>query len=118
MEARNVDKAEEVRQFPHGHSEIVEVGGASLQRATFEAGWRWSTDIKPIAGTDSCQVHHVGYVLSGRMKLEMDDGAAAEVGPGDVFDIPPGHDGWVLGDEECVLLDWGPGVAGYAKSTS
>jgi uncharacterized cupin superfamily protein len=69
--------------------------------------WRWSVNVKPIAGTDSCQVDHLGYVLEGRMALRMDDGTEREFGPGDAFHVPPGHDAWIIGDEACVLLDLG-----------
>ena len=66
---------------------------------TFEPGWRWSEHVKPLSGTDSCQVEHIGYVLKGRMKVVMDGGEELEVGPGDVFHMPPGHDAWIVGDE-------------------
>lgn len=69
--------------------------------------------VKPIAGTDSCQVRHLGYVVSGRMKIVMDDGAEIEIGPGEVCDIPPGHDAWTVGEDACVLVDFG-GLEGYA----
>ena len=76
-------------------------------RGTFEAGWRWSEHVKPLAGTDSCQVQHIGYVLEGRMRVLMNDGEGIEVAPGDVFNMPPGHDAWIVGDAACVILDFG-----------
>jgi hypothetical protein len=72
-----------------------------------EPGWKWSNNVKPIAGTDSCQVSHLGYCISGGMKIYADDGTEAEIGPGDVFAIHPGHDAEVTGDEPCVALDFG-----------
>jgi hypothetical protein len=82
--------------------------------ASFEPGWRWSNDVKPIAQTDTCQANHFFYCVSGRMNVVMDDGTEGEVGPGDVAVIGPGHDAWVVGDEACVTVDWG-GSPGYAK---
>jgi class 3 adenylate cyclase len=73
---------------------------------TYEPGWRWSVDVKPIAGTDACGYHHVGVTLQGRLRIQMGDGTELEIGPGDVFEIPPGHDAWVLGDTPWVSVDW------------
>ena len=82
----------------------------------FEPGWRWSTDVKPIAGTQSCELPHFLYVVSGRMRVLMDDGREVELRPGDVASIPPGHDAEVLGDEPCVTVDLGEEEdADYAK---
>ncbi|HWI22562.1 MAG TPA: cupin domain-containing protein [Baekduia sp.] len=115
LQSKRFDSPDEVRPFQgHGHVDLVEMNTGSVGRGTFEPGWRWSTDVKPLAGTDSCQVDHVGYVVSGRMKVVMDDGDEREVGPGDVFHMPPGHDAWTLGDDACVLLDFG-GLEGYAR---
>ena len=80
----------------------------------FEPGWKWSVNVKPIAGTDSCQVSHVGYCLSGRMTIFMDDGTTAEITAGQAVAIPPGHDAEVTGDEECVFVDFGE-ISEYAK---
>ena len=82
--------------------DIVNLGEVTVGRAVFEPGWRWSENVKPIVGTDSCQVPHVGYVVSGRMVVRMDDGTEHEFGPGDAGTIPPGHDAWIEGDEACV----------------
>ncbi|HEX5939749.1 MAG TPA: cupin domain-containing protein [Dehalococcoidia bacterium] len=115
-EKKNFSSPDEVRRFQgKGQADMVNVGGRLVGRATYEPGWRWSQHVKAIAGTDSCQVSHLGYVLNGRLRVTMDDGTAAEVGPGDVFAIPPGHDGEVVGDETCVILDFGE-VSGYARS--
>ena len=92
--------------------DVVTLGDFTLGRGVFEPGWRWSNDVKPIAGTDSCQVHHTGFCLSGQMTIKPDDGEEITIGPGDVIDLDPGHDAWTVGDEPCVLLD--TGVAAYA----
>jgi quercetin dioxygenase-like cupin family protein len=93
----------------------VNVGGNTVLYSTFEPGWRWSLHVKPLAGTGSCQASHLMYIVSGRMAVVMDDGTTGEVGPGDVVAIAPGHDGWVVGNEACVAVDFG-GYAQYAKS--
>ena len=80
----------------------------------FEPGWRWSQHVKPIAGTDSRQTAHLGYVLSGRMHIVMDDGSEGECGPGEAVYIAPGHDAWTVGDQACVMVDFGQ-IASYAK---
>ena len=116
IEAKSFDSPDEVRQFQdHGHVDLIKVGDHTIGRATFEPGWKWSNDVKPIAGTDSCQTYHLGYILSGRMKITMDDGSEAEAGPGEILAIEPGHDAEVVGDEPCVFVDFGD-VEQYAKS--
>jgi mannose-6-phosphate isomerase-like protein (cupin superfamily) len=105
---------DEVRSFDKGRMDVVTLDNVTVGKATFEPGWRWSEAVKPIAGTDSCQVPHVGYVISGRMKVVMDDGAEMECGPNDALVIPPGHDAWIVGDEPCVILDFA-GADEYAK---
>ncbi|WP_031076555.1 cupin domain-containing protein [Streptomyces sp. NRRL WC-3742] len=113
---RNFDDPEEVRPFEDGKGELrlVNLDAGPVGRAVFEPGWQWSKHIKPIAKTDSCQAAHAGYVVSGRMKVVMDDGQQADYGPGDFMVCPPGHDAWVLGDDACVIVDW-QGFADYAK---
>lgn len=110
------DSPEEVRPFQDGKGqlELLNLEGGPVGRATFQPGWKWSEHIKPIAGTDSCQAAHLGYVISGRMKIVMDDGQQEEFGPGDVMVCPPGHDAWIVGDETCVVVDW-QGFSDYAK---
>jgi quercetin dioxygenase-like cupin family protein len=109
------DAPDEVRPFvDKGHADVVRVGGAPVGRGIFEPGWKWSSHVKPIAKTPSCQAEHVGYVIQGRMKIVMDDGTEADLGPGDFFSIPSGHDAWVLGNERCELLDFA-GFEDYAK---
>ena len=117
LDAKSLDAADERRPFQGdtGHMDVVNLdGGIVVGRGTFKPGWRWSEHVKPLAGTHSCQVPHLGYVISGRMTVRMDDGTEATVSPGDVCNIPPGHDAWTEGDEDCVLLDFG-GLQGYAQ---
>ncbi len=115
MEVKSFDSPDEVRQFEgNGKADVVTIGGRAVGRGTFEPGWRWSENVKPIAGTDSCQTSHLGYVMSGRMRVKMDDGTEQEVGPGNVVAIPPGHDAETVGDEPCVMLDFGE-FGDYAK---
>ncbi len=117
LEVKTVDKPDERRDFPRGHLEAVHLSGLDFAIGTFEPGWRWSESVAPIAGTESCEVHHNGYVVQGRMHLLMDDGGEGEVGPGDVFVCPPGHDAWVVGDEQVIVYDFAGGMAtDYAKA--
>ena len=111
---KNLAKPDETRKFPKGKMDVVTIGDLTFGKATFEPGWKWSECVKPIAGTKSCMVHHNGYVVSGRMQIRMDDGKEVEVGPGDVFVCPPGHDAWITGKEPCVVFDVS-GAATYAK---
>jgi quercetin dioxygenase-like cupin family protein len=114
LQGKSLDSPDETRSFDHGKMDVVELGNVTVGRAQFEPGWRWSEHVKPIAGTDSCEVPHVGYVISGRMGIAMDDGQEQEVGPGEAVVIPPGHDAWIVGDEPCVILDFS-GADEYAK---
>jgi quercetin dioxygenase-like cupin family protein len=114
LASKSLDSPDEVREFAsHGRVEVVNLPSGPVGKGTFEPGWRWSEHVKPLAGTDSCEVPHVGYVISGRMKIVMDDGAEKEAAPGDVVHIDPGHDAWTVGEEPCVLVDFG-GLQGYA----
>lgn len=107
---------DEVRQFTQdmGRTELLEIGGRMVGRSTCEPGWKWSMHIKPITQTDTCEAFHLGMILSGEMRIEMSDGRQTILRTGDVFEIPPGHDAEVLGDEACVLVDFGD-IAEYAK---
>jgi mannose-6-phosphate isomerase-like protein (cupin superfamily) len=116
LQSRNLDNPDETRKFTHGEIGVVTVAGAVVGRAVFQPGWRWSEDVKPIAGTESCEAAHTGYIISGRMHVTMDDGAEGDLGPGDAFVIPPGHDAWIVGDEACVALDWSA-AEDYAKAS-
>jgi hypothetical protein len=115
VDCRSFSAPAEVRTFEKGKVELVNIGGATIGRATFEPGWKWSTCIKPLAKTDSCQVAHFGYQLSGTMIIRMDDGAETTTRAGDVVNIPPGHDGWVVGNEPVIFFDF-QGMVDYAKS--
>jgi quercetin dioxygenase-like cupin family protein len=107
LEAKNLGSPDETRPFAgKGKAEVVTLGGQTIVRATFEPGWRWSENVKPIAKTDSCQAAHTGYIISGRMHIKMDDGTERDIGPGDAFVCAPGHDAWIVGNEACVALDF------------
>ncbi len=110
---KRFDNADETRKFEKGIFELVKFGGMALGRASYDRGWKWSQHVGPIVGTESCQVQHVGILLSGRVMVAMDDGSESELGPGDLFYIPPGHDSWVVGDEPYVSLHL-LGAADYA----
>jgi len=114
-EHRSFDKADEVREFPHGAAEILRVGDSEIGRLVLQPGWRWSNDVKPIAGTDMCEAPHFQYHVSGRLAIQMDDGTEFIAGPGDVTSLPSGHDAWVIGDEPAVVVDW-YGASNYAKA--
>lgn len=111
------EHSSDIRPFAEGMGEMsmVDLDGMAVGKAQFRPGWRWSDHVRPIAGTDSCQVAHAGYLLSGRMTVRMDDGTEVTFDPGDVMVAAPGHDAWVVGDEPCVLLDW-QGALTYARS--
>jgi hypothetical protein len=117
VEVKSFDSPDETRPFEgNGKADVVQLGGKTIGRGVFEPGWRWSENVKPIAKTDSCQVSHLGYVISGRMGVKMDDGSEMEIGPGSAFAIPPGHDAWTIGDEPCIAVDFGE-FGEYAKRT-
>jgi len=112
----NLDRDGEVREFKaHGRAVITSAGAAALTKGTFEPGWKFSTDIGPLVGTKTCQTRHLGYVLSGTMHVVMDDGGEVDIRPGDLFDLPAGHDAWVVGDETVVMVDTSPEATRYAK---
>lgn len=111
---KNLDAPDETQTFPYGSSVTVRLGDLLIGRIVCEPGWHWEEQIKPIAGTESCQFHHVGVGLSGELRFRMDDGTEFSVVEGDIFDIPPGHDVWVVGDEPSVSIMWG-GWRGFGK---
>jgi hypothetical protein len=115
LQKKNFGAPDEIRPMADGSRvEILRIGDGVVGKATFQPGWRWSLHVKPKAGTDSCQAAHLIYIVSGRQKVVMDDGSELEFGPGDVAAIPPGHDGFVVGDEPCVFLDFA-GMEHYAE---
>jgi class 3 adenylate cyclase len=106
LQRRRFTDSTDVRRFPHGRVEVVEMDDHVVGQMVYEPGWRWSVDVKPISGTDSCQYHHLGYTVSGRLRAQMPDGTELEIGPHEIFEIPPGHDAWVVGDEPWVGVDF------------
>lgn len=105
---------DEVRRPAKATIEVANVAGGEIGRFTFEPGWRWSEGIEPVAGTDTCQTDHLGYLVSGRLHVECDDGTTSDMEAGTVYRIPPGHDAWVIGDEPPVLVEF-QGAASFAK---
>lgn len=105
MRKKNLSRPDEVRPVGRGHLEFVEVGDSAVGRITYQPGWRWSEDLQPLVGTDRCEIRHVGVVLSGHLHVEMADGSSLELLPNDVYDVPMGHDAWVVGDEPYVSID-------------
>jgi len=113
-EHKTFSKPDETRDFPHGRAEILNTADGAIGRLVFEPGWRWSNDVKPLAGTASCEAPHFQYHVSGRLAIRMDDGTEFIAGPGDVTSLPSGHDAWVVGDEPVVTIDW-YGASTYAR---
>jgi class 3 adenylate cyclase len=115
LQAKSLGAPDEVRNFPNGRLEIFTLDDVIIGRTVFQPGWHWATDVKPIAGTTSCQYHHLGVCVSGRLGLRMDDGTTFEIGANTVFDIPAGHDGWVIGDEPWETYDFA-GMRAFARA--
>ena len=115
-ELKSFGKPDEVRTFPAGKLELLNIGGATVARAVFEPGWRWSESVKPIAKTDSCKAPHFQYHVSGVLRCRMDDGTEFDCRPGDVTSVPEGHDAWVVGNEPVVVVDF-QGMLDYARGT-
>ncbi len=113
---KRFDKPDETVSLPNFSANIVVLGETYVAKHVFQPGWRWSKDIKPVVGTPSCQFHHVGVAFSGRMQVIMDDGAERTLGPGDAFDIPSGHDAFILDDEPFVTIEF-RGGADFARPT-
>jgi len=114
LQRRRFDESEDVRITGRGRVEIVELDDRVVGKLIWNPGWRWSVDVKPIAGTQWCQSHHFGYSVSGRLRVQMNDGVELEIGPNEVFEIPPGHDAWVLGEEAFVTVDF-EAMRGFAR---
>ena len=117
MDVKGFGAPDEVRTFEKGRVELVKVGGVMIGRGIFEPGWKWSTHVKPLAKTKSCEAPHFQYQISGTMKIVMDDGTTRECKAGDVSLLPTGHDAWVVGNEPVVVGDF-QGMADYAKQAS
>jgi class 3 adenylate cyclase len=103
---KSLDDPDEVVELPGVRAEIVDLGDVTVGRLVNEPGWRWSTHVRPTVGGEWCQARHVGIILSGRLGIEFADGSSVSFGPGDVFDIPPGHDGYTIGDEPVLQVEW------------
>jgi class 3 adenylate cyclase len=118
MRGKSFDQPDEVRTFPHGIGTFIDLESLALGRAVLEPGWRWSSDIKPLVGTEQCEMHHLHVLVSGRIAFQMTGGELREFAPNDVMDIPPGHDAWVVGDEPVVILDVAGNSADFGMPTS
>jgi class 3 adenylate cyclase len=114
LQSKCFDEPDEVVSLPNLAGQIVVLGEAYVGRYVHKPGWRWSKDVKPLVGTPSCQYHHQGFVLSGQVHLTTDDGAQRTLGPGEAFNIPPGHDAYVVGDEPCITVEF-RGARDWAK---
>jgi class 3 adenylate cyclase len=114
---KRLDEPDQIREFPHGYGSVVRVGSLAIGRGVLEPGWRWSLHVGPQAGTASCQIHHLQLLLSGRFGVRMNSGEEVELRAGDVFEVPPGHDSWVIGDEPAVLLDFYGHIEDFAMPT-
>src|ERR671932_1487233 len=102
---KSLDNPDETRDFKQGKLQTATLGDFKVARAILQPGWKWSEHVKPLAQTDSCQVRHTGYVVSGQMKVVMDDRSEADLAPGDAYVIEPGHDAWIVGEEPFVGVD-------------
>jgi len=114
LQKKSLSRPDDSRSFDKGKVELVTVNDVTFGRATLRPGWKWSTCVKPMAHTESCEASHLQYHVSGRLHVVMDDGSEQDYGPGDISYIPPGHDAWVVGDEAVVLVDIS-GMKDYAK---
>ncbi len=113
-EIKNFNKPDETREMPFGKLEVINVGGKFAGKTTFQPGWKWSDSVKPVAKTHSCEFTHLLYVISGKMRVRMDDGLELDCNAGDICHIPPGHDAWVVGTEAVISIDFNENT-NYAK---
>lgn len=114
MEVKSLNVPDEIRTFDKGKLELVKIGGATVGRGVFQPGWRWSTSVKPLVKTNSCEAPHFQYHVSGILHVVMDDGTEKDCKAGDVSLLPTGHDAWVVGNEPVVVVDF-QGMVDYAK---
>ena len=114
-ECKDFHKPDEVREFPKGRLELIKIGGATVGRAVFEPGWKWSTSLQPIVKSRSCEAPHFQYHVSGVLRIRMDDGSEFDCRAGDISLLPSGHDAWVVGDKPAIVVDF-QGMIDYAKS--
>ncbi len=116
LEHVSFEKPDEVREGTNWRMELVNLaGGAQVGRISLQPGWKWSNDVKPVAGTDLCMAPHQQYMVSGHIHVEMSDGTELDAGPGEITSLPPGHDAWVVGDEPVVALEF-ESADTYARS--
>ena len=106
LQFKSFANPDEIRPIPKGRAEVVSLDDVTVGRSEFSPGWRWSTDLRPIMGTRSCQVHHLGHSVSGVLHVVLDDGQALDIPPDSIYEIPPGHDAWVLGAEPWLTVEW------------
>jgi class 3 adenylate cyclase len=109
LQSKSFATPDEVREMSKGSAEVVHLGDTTIGRARWEPGWRWKTDLGSTAGTPSCQLHHLGYSISGVLRVVTDDGQTIEIQPESAYEIPPGHDAMVVGDEPWVTVEWTSG---------
>ena len=115
LQHKAMGQPDEVRPYAGaGKTEIFDIADFVIGRMVMEPGWTWQENVRPIAGTDRCMYHHLGYVLSGQLGVRMHDGTEAVLGPDEMFEIPPGHDAWVVGDVPWVAIDF-RGARSYAR---
>lgn len=114
-ECKDFRKPDEVREFPKGRLELIKIGGATVGRAVFEPGWKWSTSVQPLVNTKSCEAPHFQYHVSGVLRILMDDGTEFDCRPGEVSLLPSGHDAWVVGNEPAVVVDF-QGMIDYTRA--
>jgi mannose-6-phosphate isomerase-like protein (cupin superfamily) len=114
MQSKNLSKSDELRTFDKGKLELIKLSGVTFGRATLQPGWKWSTCVKSLVKTKSCEAPHLQYHVSGRIAVVMDDDSQAEFGPGEVSLLPPGHDAWVVGNDPVVVIDI-TGMVEYAR---
>lgn len=117
LEIISTEVPQETQIFPLGRFDVFSIGGLQIGRAVYSPGWRWTEHVAPIVGTELCEVEHVGIVIAGRAAVKMADGTERSMAPGDLFSIPPGHDSWVIGDEDYVSLHLVGGEQ-YARPTA
>lgn len=117
LQSKRFDEPDEIVSLPNFAGQVVVLGEVYIGRYVQQPGWSWSKDVKPLVGTPSCQHHHQGVVLSGRVHVTTDDGAQRTIGPGEAFDIPPGHDAYVVGDEPYVSVEF-RGVRDFGKAST
>jgi len=103
LQKKNFQNPDSTQTPPNVRTENITIGDMIVVKQTYQPGWQWSKDIKPIAKTNSCQVHHFGVLVSGKLRVRADDGQEMDFGPDDVVDIPPGHDGWTIGNEPAIF---------------